>query len=338
MKCCEKEKEFCLYILCVTCRQSVSSLTNFPQLRIKTKVDKASSAPARSSGSRLEEAAVAATNNSTNNFNTPILFSIFYAGFDSIVILVQLVCENGSTNATSVCPDFQSFVVIFYSSTTNETTALLIPRSIANCELYSDATDSHIINDCPVFQLDTSNILCRFSLTLPSAYVPYLISIRTQFTDGTQSNDTTYTSLVKSDLILTPELLNKLYNVDHENTYHKFNRQATNLLYYFNDYFSPTDFELFSDIYGKNITNNVLGNIYGFNDPTNPGSETQLDMEYLSSMSSGVATDYINSQQITEAAVGATTFQLSSLDCRPNSLQIFVQQKLHNQHQMLQGR
>lgn len=190
-----------------------------------------------------------------------------------VTATVKIYCQNGQPASTfPACSDVVSNAAILvfqtmYGTKTHSQTS--IPIDATHCSLSS------------------GNVLCNVHAEL-LPYERVNLTARTHFSDGTASAWSYYGTVFSPSTWVTPQLVNKMYQIPQGyRASHPNNSQS--VVAFEGQYISLADLQQFWTYSGMKQDKPT---IVGPNDPTNPGGESTLDIQWVMGIGAGVPTTF----------------------------------------------
>ena len=142
--------------------------------------------------------------------------------------------------------------------------------------------------------------------TLPPSLVGHLDFV--SGVKGLPRSASTYTKKSKSshapDAFITPDYIAIQYNTSHYTSNNSNNSQA--IAGFLGEYFNPSDLEKFQNKFGVPVK--AIAKVVGENDPSSPGAEAELDVEYISATGRNVSTWFVSISEMHGGQEGFLTW------------------------------
>lgn len=193
-------------------------------------------------------------------------------------VIVELWCQDGvyTSNPASPCSD-------------NGRTAIrLITLNIGD---KTGVAEYSLVPNAQVCQFNSVTVQCTFPTIFFTEYNRLNISAASQFNDGTTSPLGYFPTLFSPSPYLTPDIIATRYGIPPHTV--ATNTQNLQGVPAFEEQYINTDtdyynFQKYMGIPWNNCT------IIGQNDPTNPGGESTLDIQWISAMGAGVPSIFMS--------------------------------------------
>lgn len=136
-------------------------------------------------------------------------------------------------------------------------------------------------------------------VTLEDISLPDALKDNIDFVFGIQAFPTSNTVLARksshaAEFGVNPSVIARLYNTSGYVAQHSDNSQA--VASFLQQYYSPADLVLFQREY--KLLPNPVGNVVGYNDPSSPGIEANLDVQYVMGVGLNVSTWFVSTREL----------------------------------------
>lgn len=229
--------------------------------------------------------------------NKPI-YSRIIPGDGEFSAFMLLRCANGnvSQNAGSPCSEYGTPIASVQTKVSLEGEVLTFDAKFEefDCRQCVNWTGKssrlYLCTQVAItYDLSRNTVFCSLPLIDGIRnYVPANVSIRTQYSDGSQSAAAQYHAPVYTGKFVTPRTLTQRYQVP-EGTSGSNPMNSRAVAEFLDQYYSPDDLNGFFDVMG--IPRQPV-NVIGPNDPTNPGGEASLDIQYIMGVAPNVSTTF----------------------------------------------